>query len=235
MNRKWKKFQTLTGKCYEDMIHRQTDGRCWQEAFELLTEIVREERKINPRFAPELEQLDDVTDWQFDIEGWLEDCLDEIDMREEYEVLLNMCEELLKLFGWPEYTGSDLKFRKASALMSLGKAREAAVFCDKWIAKEPENIIAATAGVYTYLKTGEVEKAEKLIEAFIPDGVPCGEENDVMFTAASRFYQQTGNRKKYKKMEKALEEYDQYLEDYFLNCEDMDGDDLWDDSDLPFN
>ena len=30
--------------------------------------------------------LDEATDYKYDISEWLEDCLDEIDMREEYEV-----------------------------------------------------------------------------------------------------------------------------------------------------
>ena len=47
------------------------------------------------RFAPELELLDDATDYRFDIEGWLEDCLDEMDIREDHEVLLRMCDDLL--------------------------------------------------------------------------------------------------------------------------------------------
>ena len=50
--------------------------------------------------------------------------LDEIDMREDYETLLHMCNDLLELFGWPEYTGSDIKFRKATVLRQLGRGKE---------------------------------------------------------------------------------------------------------------
>ena len=53
----------------------------------------------------------------------MEDCLDEIDMREEYETLLTMCNDLLELFGWPEYSDSDIKFRKATVLRELGKQK----------------------------------------------------------------------------------------------------------------
>ena len=48
--------------------------------------------------------LDEATDYKYDISEWLEDCLDEIDMREEYEVLFCMCDTLLSLFSWPDYT-----------------------------------------------------------------------------------------------------------------------------------
>lgn len=236
MNKKWKSFQKLTEKCYENMIGAEEDDSCWQNGFELLKELVLEERKTDPQFAPELELLDDATDYRFDIEGWLEDCLDEMDMREDHAVLLRMCDDLLKLFTWSEYTGSDLKFRKVGALNALGKVQKAAEFCDKWIEKESENIVAATAGVYAYMKNSEQNKARKLIEKFIPDGMICCDDNDIMFTAASRFYEKVGDTKKHEQMEEALEAYDQKLEAYFSEYADMDDDDelLWDEEDLPF-
>ena len=40
----------------------------------------------------------------------------------------------------------------------------------------------------------------------------CCDDNDIMFTAASRFYEKTGDAEKHKQMEKALEGYDQTLE-----------------------
>lgn len=64
----------------------------------------------------------------------------------------------------------------------------------------------------------------------------CCDDNDIMFTAASRFYEQTGDTKKHAQMEDALEAYDQALEAYFSEYADMDDDDdiLWDDEELPF-
>ena len=41
-NKKWKTFNKLTAKCYNNMIRAEADGNCWQQAFELLKEIVRE-------------------------------------------------------------------------------------------------------------------------------------------------------------------------------------------------
>ena len=50
-----------------------------------------------------------------------------------------MCNDLLGLFGWPEYSGSDIKFRKATVLRELGKAKEALEFCKKWMQKHSEH------------------------------------------------------------------------------------------------
>ena len=229
-NKKWKKFEQLTGKCYTNMITFSGDNKCWQQAFELLKEIVEEERKQNPEFAAELEKLEDDTDYAYDVSGWLDDCLDEMDMRNEHEILLQMCEDLLDLFGWPEYTGSDLKMRKIFALLQLGRKEEATRFFEKWIKKESENISAASAGIYVYIDTKEYEKAQKLIDTFIVNPNECGDEDSIIFTAASKFYEKTGNKKAKKQIDKALDEYDKYLERYFEEMEDKD-----DDEDLPFN
>ena len=70
------------------MIGAEKDSSCWEKAFELLMEIVREERQKEPNCFQEVYMLDEATDYKYDISEWLEDCLDETDMREEYEVLL---------------------------------------------------------------------------------------------------------------------------------------------------
>ena len=101
-NIKWNKFDKLQGKCYNNLIGADKDDTCWKQAFELMMEIVREERQSNPNYALELEQLDDATDYEYDILGWLEDCLDEIGIEEDYESLLQMCGCLLEEFHWPE-------------------------------------------------------------------------------------------------------------------------------------
>ena len=214
------------------MIGAEEDGSCWEQAFELLMEIVRKEREHNPNYAPELELLDDVTDYEYDIQGWLEDCLDEVEMRGNLKALLNMCDNLLDKFGWPEYTGSDLKFRKAAAMAQLGQKKEAVEFCQKWLKKEPENIIAASAGVYAFIEVKAFEEAEKLVEYFIPDKSQCSEENDMMFVAAYTLYQVTERKKEKKVRDKAMKEYEEYLKEYF-ELSEFDDEEFFDEE-LPF-
>ena len=234
-NNPWKKFSKLTEKCYMNMCGAVKDTSCWEQAFELLKEIVLKERKENQGFASTLEMLDDATDYNYDIQGWLEDCLDEVDMRGEYTTLLKMCDDLLTLFSWPEYSSSDIKFMKSTVLKQLGKTKEAVKFCEEWLKKEPENMVAAVAGVYTYIDTKEYEKAENLVDKFIIDKSECFEENDMMFTAASKLYGAMGKKKEKKQIDKAIKEYDEYLEDCFIGMDfDEDADEDWFDE-LPFN
>ena len=169
-----------------------------------------------------------------DFQGWLEDCLGETDMRGDALTLLRMCDDLLDMFSWPEYTGSDIRFLKSSALKQLGKKEESAKFCKDWIQKEPENIVAATAGVYAYIDTKEYGEAEKLVNRFIFDKSECFEENEIMFTAASKLYGAMNKKKEKRQVDKAIREYEEYLEECFLGMENDEDDEEWFDE-LPFN
>ncbi|MCI8789202.1 MAG: hypothetical protein HFH92_08860 [Lachnospiraceae bacterium] len=63
----------------------------------------------------ELYQLDEETDYAYDIQGWLEDYLDDLDMRESKEKLLEVCDELIGMFRWEEEKPSDIRFLKNAA------------------------------------------------------------------------------------------------------------------------
>ena len=235
-NKKWNKFDKLVEKCYLNMIGAEKNGGCWLQGYELLMEIIREERQQNPNYGATLEMLEEITDYEYDIQGWLEDCMDEIDMRGNQEALLKMCDDLLSMFSWPEYTGSDIKLRKSATMAALGQKKESAEFCKKWMAKEPQNIIAAVSGVYAFIGVKEFDEAEKFVERFISDKTQCSEENDMMFIAASTLYQVTGRKKEKKIIDKAIKEYEKYLEEHFEAYEyDEEDDDEFSDWDLPFN
>ena len=45
-----------------------------------------------------------------DVQGWLEDSLDDLDMRESKKKLLEVCDELIGLFRWEEEKPSDIRF-----------------------------------------------------------------------------------------------------------------------------
>lgn len=237
-NGKWKQFGKLTEKCYLNMARSVEDLKCWDDAFALLLEIVADGRSKDPQYAAELYQLDEMTDYEYDVQGWLEDYLDEVDMREDKEKVLKICDTLLDLFHWEEEVPSDLQMMKSMALSALGRNDEAVELCRHWLEEDPEDITAVTASIYAYTASRDLEAAEKLIREHIQEDTQCTEENDILFTAAAAFYKASGNKKEYKRIDDALEAYDEELEKFFTGMDgDEDGDDLfdWDDDDLPFN
>ena len=220
MNRQWKKFDELTEQCYTDMIKNEANMDNWNRCFKLLTEIISDGRAQDPDFAKELYLLDDRTDYAHDLQGWMEDYLDELDMRGMYAELESVCRKLLELFAWEEEHPSDIRFLLSSALESQGKTEEALSLCREWAAQEPDNPYAAAALIYAEISANNLENAEEIVKQHISDDTVCDEDNDVIFTAAVSLYQKTGNKKMEKKMDHAREEYDKKLNTYLMGMDD---------------
>lgn len=72
-NKKWKQFGKLTDQCYMDMIGSDKDGICWEKAFELLMEIVREEKtERTMNCFQEVYMLGEATDYHMIFQEWIE-------------------------------------------------------------------------------------------------------------------------------------------------------------------
>lgn len=240
MNRQWKRYDQLMEKCYLGMAGGGTDIKDWNDCFDVLIQIIENERESNPDSGRELDLLDDETDYRHDVQGWIEDYLDELDMREMYSRLETVCRKLLKIFEWKEEYPSDIRFMLASALGNQGRVEEARRYCEDWETQEKDNPLAAAALIYSLLRMKDYEGAEEIVRQHIEEDTICSEENDVIFTAALQLYKANGNKKMEKKMDDALEEYDKALERYFMGLDDEGlefGDMNWemDEDDLPFD
>ncbi len=178
-----------------------------------------------------LYQVDEQTDFVYDVEGWLEDYLDELEVAGKFERLIADCEKLIGMFRWEEEKPSDLRFRVASALGELGKGEEGLAYCEGWYKEEEDNIFAATALVYARITMKDMEGAKKLVEKFIPEGTGCDDSNDIMFIAAQKLYGLTGDKKAKKRVDRLLDAYDDALRDYFMG---LDGGDEDDEEEWPF-
>lgn len=244
-SRKWKEFGKLTGTCYVDLGMGTENHEIWDRAFDVLKEIVADEKSSEPGNVAEVYLLDEITDYEYGVQEWVEDYLDDLDMRENKDKLLKVCDELLEMFCWEEEPLSDIKFLKASALCSLRRKDEAAEFCKEWLEENPDNLVAVSANVYAFLETHDMEAAEKLIKQHIHEDTECGDENDILFAAAVAYYKAVGNKKEMKRLDKAREEYDKEIgrilmgldedeDDEFMWDEDEE-DFLWQDDDLPFS
>lgn len=233
-NKKWKKFDRLIVKCTNTMIGMEKDRKCWNQAYDLFKELVDDMKRERPDGKLELYQVDDITDFEHDVQGWLDDYLDELDMNGEYGQLLQVCDALLDMFCWEDDAPSDIRFRKASVLGALKRNDEAAAFCGKWLEDEPDNISAITASVYAGLARKDMETAGKLIAQHISEDTECTEENDILFTAASTYYQAAGKKKEKKRIDEAIRAYEKILEGFWLGGDEDVDELMWGEDELPF-
>lgn len=232
MNKLWKKFKSLTSQCYTNMVRSETDMSVWDETFSVLAEIVNEDRKTNSDFGKELYQLDEITDYQFDVSGWLDDYLDELDMYERYARLQTVCEQLIQMFRWEEESPSDLRFHIASAMSAQGRKEESLHYCESWRQEEPDNTVAAVSLIYAKIAVKDLKGAEDVVNEYISEDTSCTEENDIVFTAAECLYKANGNKKALKRISQAMKKYEKELEEYFQGWED---DEFGMEEELPFN
>lgn len=223
----WEEFETLVGHCYENIIGAYEDNSCWQQAFEMLISIVKNARQEHADFARELYQLEELEENHSDVQGWLDDCMDDLEMHGRWEQVLANCEELLTVFDWKEESPSDWYAVKVSALDELNRSAEAEAFCRGWISQEPENMQAASSMVYTLLRQKKLKEAEEIVDRYLTADTECTDDNDILFIAAERLYEANGNKKRQKQIGRALEEYDRYLEADFLSDDGEDSDDYW--------
>lgn len=216
----WKEFGRLTSGCYGHLSGMEENAGAWDEAYAVLVEIVRDGRSRDSGYAAELYQLDEQTDYRYDVDSWLEDYLDMLDMGKRYGKLRQVCTELIGLFQWEEEKPSELRFLIASSLQSEGKKEEALAYCEDWYKKESDDMTGATALIYARTAAGDFNGAEQIVNQYISEDGVCTDENDIVYTAAERLYKASGNKKAEKWVKKALKKYEDELEAYYSGMDE---------------
>ncbi len=219
MDKQWKKFAKLSEICYTEMEKGKIDLSVWDQSYEELKKVICSMRKENPNSARELYEIDDNSDFKYEIEGWLEDYRDTLDMMREHAKLQKVCEELIAMFCWKEDSPTDLKFHIVLALQGQEKYKEACEFSEHWYQEEDDNPYAAAALVYAKMGVKDYENARQLVQKLIPEGTSCSDENDVLFGAAEKLFERTGDKQAEEKIRAALDRYDAELEEYFDSLE----------------
>ena len=193
MEKLWKRLETQMVQSYEGMVKEDSDMTVWNRAFETLAEIIEYGRKNDAGFAPELFILDGSTDFMFDLKVWLDDYLDFLEQEKEQEQVEKVCRKLLKLFTWQQASPSEIRFRLASAMLSLNKKKEAGDFCERWYDEDENDPAAATALIYAWIADRRYKDAQKVVDFWMDKEGGYTEENAEVFGAAAVLQNVSGN------------------------------------------
>lgn len=227
-NKKWNQFDAFAEKCEENLYGKNKNNSCWQEAYSILKDIVKEGRRKNPDFPKKLYELDELTDFEHDIDGFVDDYFEIMKIYEKYEVILRSVDEMLTLFDWDESNIADIYFHKASALSLLNRKKEAVEFCQTWLNDYPDNIYAVTALIYAMVNSYKhdddtpLDSARELIEKYIQPDTECTDDNDILFTVASILYEAIGDKEAQKQVDDRLNAYEAHLDEMMKKYEDVD-------------
>lgn len=118
MKKLWDLFDKASDKCYKEIMQGKLDDKVWKETYELLLEIIEKEASKHQKGSWEFYMLDDETDYEHDVEGWLEDYLDNLEEEEKHAEILQICEKILEMFDWKEVSSSDFKIRIVFSLIA---------------------------------------------------------------------------------------------------------------------
>ncbi|MCF0130892.1 MAG: hypothetical protein HUJ71_04150 [Pseudobutyrivibrio sp.] len=187
------------------------DEACWNEAFELTMLAITEERESNPDFAAEYVDLDEATDYQYNLTECLEAYLNHMEAVEKWEVVISSCNRVIELFSWNRSKPSQFMYRKGNALMALGRFDEAKRFGKQWLEKYPNDLYAAASNAYLLVAMGCFEEAKTLTEQYIRDEYCCQDGADTIFMAAYRLYEMTDDINAKQRIEHKIAEYNRMM------------------------
>lgn len=227
MNKFWKDFKRLSADCYINMGRGTEDMAVWHQAFDTLISAIEETRGKNPGFGKELYEVDESTDFEYGVEDWLMDYLDELGMRSLNEKRCEVCGKVIGSFAWKEQSPADFMFEMSSALSAQGKADEAVALCDKWYRNEPESQLSAAALIYARISAEDYAGAEQIVAKYISKEDECTEDTELIYRAAVHLYEAKGEKNTAKQMKKILDQYEDEIEQELLE--------EFDDGILPFN
>ena len=123
---KWKKFAELTAHCYKEAENGNTLNACWNDAFNALMDVIMQERAADSGFARELGDLEQLTDFKFNIVGVVLDYFDRLWQVGDYQTICTNGDRIISAFDWRVESSSAIRLRVVNALMKLGR-RDAAV------------------------------------------------------------------------------------------------------------
>ncbi len=144
-NPKWDNFAELTAHCYKAAEYGNTLNECWHDAFDVLMEIMDEERKADAGFARELGDLEKLTDFKYNIEGLILDYLDRLWIAGDYEKICVSGDRIIHTFDWRVESSSPIRIKVMNALIKMQKRDAAEAYCGEWIKAEPEDVNAVIA------------------------------------------------------------------------------------------
>jgi len=232
MDKRWKKFERMTEECYEGIYSSDSDIKTWEKTFSLLVDIIVDLKAEKPEVTEMLDELEDYTDYRYDISGWLEDYLDQLEAQERYETMEISCKKLLELFPGEEIWHGDWKAYLMEGYNGQGKHQESIAYGRNWCEEEERNPQAHAALIYALISSEDFVGAEALVKRHIDSETLCDEDNELIFYAAAALYQKNGNQKEAERIGGLLEEFNKRTEEELEQMVDSEME--FEDDALPF-
>lgn len=196
-------YDALKEMNYPEMTYQ------WLSAWEKVKEIVKNAYK-----KPSLVEVDEATDFAYELHNWLQDMEMELGNAKENEKRITFCREVLDLFDWEEDSPDNYMAAIGEALQDLGRVKESNEWFEDWLKKEPGNPSCINAYFWCLIERNEIDRAKGLLEETITPDTECSMDNEILFYRAADLYQVTGDKEKAELYKKKAEDFrKKFLED----------------------
>lgn len=189
----WTGIQELIWNGYDavEQLDYDTMLKNWLPAWEQLKVIVdgAEEK-------PSILNVDEATDFTYQIYNWLQDMEMELGNAKEYEKRINFCKEVLELFTWDLDSPDNYKAAIGESFHLLGQVEECDAWYESWSGEEPGNPACINSQIWCLLDRNEMDRAKTLIEEYFDGNMECNIQNEILFRRAAALYKTLGDELK---------------------------------------
>lgn len=207
----WAKFDDYAEECYENLSGEIMDLSIWNMAFGAFLEAISSSRMFIPGSARELSQLDEDTDYMYDVQGWLHDYITILEQIELYDEVMAVCNLIIVMFEWKKESPTFFRFMVATILAAQDNTEKYNDFCEEWYQKEPDDAIAAGCLISAKVAVHDLDAALELVEKHYDDDMQCDMTNDTLFFAVELVYMLTDKQDEAEKVHAKLAMYSEML------------------------
>lgn len=201
----WLDFEKIARQCREE-ASSQDSNDSWTRAYGIVKEITKKisERKNCQKIG--LSDLDDDSDYQFDMAEWMREYLDFLLNIKNNKGAEMICQDILWTFSWEIDSSDPFRSYYVKILMLEEKYENACKFCKGWCEMDPDSSSAIAAYIDVLTQCKNFDDAENLIKDYTKN-MKCNMQNKKIYLAAADFYEKTGNEKKKAEYKEAVANY----------------------------
>lgn len=167
---------------------------------------------------PEMIDIDDKTDFRYELFNWLQDMEMEFSNSRMFEERIQFCNDVIELFAWQEDSPDNYRAAIGEALNDMQKYRECDEWFEAWLKEELDNPHCINIYLYCLTYRDDIDKAKIIAEKYITEDIPCTFENEIIFIRAQEIYEELQDHEmvlKYQaKIDQCQEEYHKSVDKY---------------------
>lgn len=184
----WDEWDDLVQRGYEFFEeNKDTEGlQLWKEAWGIFESAMKQVAETETLYG-----LMESQDYEYPIDGWLQDYEMELGNAGDYEERIAFCQRVLELFDWKYEDDSCFRCGIGESLFREEKIEEAYEYYENWLEDDPQNLNGINSFSWILFENGDTGKAYEVIRK-VTWGVSCDADRAFLFMHARQLAKHAG-------------------------------------------